>query len=398
MTRRLAALLTTIAALAVLAVACSADEAGDAGVDDPGADDPVPAAEADAAGSDDVDPEETSYPGDEWERLDATAAGFDPDALGDLVERARDAGSGCLVVARDGRLVVDEAWGPGSPGEPREAFSVTKSFTSVLTGIAQDRGELSLTDPAADHIASWRSTPSDQVTVEDLLANDSGREWSLALDYRELLGAPDKTTFAVELAQAEPPGAVWAYNNSAIQTLAAVLEAATGEPAASYAEEVLFGPIGMADSELSTDPSGGTLTFMGLRTTCQDLARFGHLVLHHGRWDGEQVVSAEYVEAATGAPSTDLAANYGLLFWLNRSGPLVTPTIATTGSTEGSEDDGQMVPGAPEDVCWALGFNNQVMAVLPSEGVVAVRLGPAPPAGQPFSFVELTEGVLEALG
>ena len=58
---------------------------------------------------------------------------------------------------------------------------------------------------------------------------------------------------------------------------------------------------------------------------------------------------------------------------------------------------GQLVPGAPEDVFWALGLNNQIVTVIPSEGIVAVRMGPKPPAEAPFTQTELTEGVLAAL-
>jgi hypothetical protein len=58
---------------------------------------------------------------------------------------------------------------------------------------------------------------------------------------------------------------------------------------------------------------------------------------------------------------------------------------------------GQLVPDAPEDAFWALGFRNQIVAVIPSEGIVAVRMGAAPPPGAPFTQAELTEGVLDAL-
>ena len=59
--------------------------------------------------------------------------------------------------------------------------------------------------------------------------------------------------------------------------------------------------------------------------------------------------------------------------------------------------DGQLVPGAPEDAFWALGFNDQIVAVIPSEGIVAVRLGAKPPPEAPFSRGELTTGVLAAV-
>ena len=67
---------------------------------------------------------------------------------------------------------------------------------------------------------------------------------------------------------------------------------------ADFAEEHLFEPIGMT-STINHDPSGNTLAFMGGQASCQDLARFGLLALNEGEWDGEQVVSADYVREAT---------------------------------------------------------------------------------------------------
>jgi CubicO group peptidase (beta-lactamase class C family) len=392
MLRRIVAL--TLSASLLALVACSDDDAAAPSGPEGSAVDAEPTTtEVDA-----------TFPGAQWATADPAEAGFDPAALDALSAEAEAADSGCLAVVRDGELVLDEGWGPGQVGEPRQAFSVTKSITSVLTGIAQDAGDLSIEQPAADFIPEWADTPADVVTVHDLLANDSGREWSLALDYRDMaVQAADKTQFGIDLEQTSPPGEVWAYNNSAIQTLSAVLEEATGQPATDLAAEQLLEPIGMADSTMTTDASGGTLTFMGLQTTCQDLARFGHLMLHDGSWDGEQVVAAEYVQQATGEPSTDLVDNYGLLFWLNRTGRMASPAIATaaTGATTETETqpetDGQMVPTVPDDTFWALGFQEQIVAVIPSEGIVAVRMGTKPPAEAPFTYAELTEGVLEAL-
>jgi CubicO group peptidase (beta-lactamase class C family) len=337
------------------------------------------------------------YPGAAWDQASAADAGFDPAALARLATAAEAGGSSCLVVTRDGALVDERYFGAGAAGVPAEAFSVTKSITSTLVGIAQDADDVDISDAAATYIPQWEGTPSAAVTVQDLLSNDSGRQWSLGLDYVELLRAPDKNAFAAGLGQDVPPGQTWAYNNSAIQALSEVLETATGEAPADYAERTLFEPIGMRDSELSTDAAGNTLTFMGLQTTCLDLARFGYLMLRGGSWDGEQIVSADYVEQATAVSSTDLNAGYGYLFWLNHRGPVASPIVATSGVGDNAIADGQLVPGAPDDIFWALGFNEQVVAVIPSEGIVAVRMGARPPAEAPFGRAELTTGVLSAV-
>ncbi len=373
-------------ALTAVVVACSPDEGSDAGPDPA---DPTT-----------TSPDDATYPGDEWATADPATAGFDPAALGRLDDAAAAAGSTCLVVTRDGAVVDEQYWAGATADSPREAFSVTKSVTSTLVGIAQDAGQLGLDDSAADYLPEWRGTESEAVTVENLVRNDSGRQWDFGTDYGEMaIGASDKTAFALALGQDAPPGDVWAYNNSAIQTLSAVLEAATGDDPVDYARTQLFEPLGMSHSTLTTDAAGNALTFMGLRTTCLDLARFGYLMLREGVWDGgDRVVSSAYVEQATGRSSTELNAAYGLLWWLNREGAIATPALATTGADDGSSPErGQLVAEAPDDVFWALGFRNQIVAVIPSEGVVAVRMGAAPPPGAPFGQAELTTGVLDAL-
>ena len=375
-------------ALALVAAACSTG--GDGGAAGGGA-----PADGDAAGA--AGDESVRFPGDEWDHVDAAEAGFDPAALDSLAASAEAGGSSCLVVTRDGAVVDERYFGGGAADVPAEAFSVTKSITSMLVGIAQDEGDLDTAQPAADFIPEWAGTPSADVSVEELLSNDSGRQWSLGLDYSELIRAPDKNAFAIGLGQDVPPGETWAYNNSAIQTLSAVLEAATGGSPSDLADRALFEPIGMDDSAMSTDAAGNTLTFMGLQTTCLDLARFGYLMLRGGAWDGEQVVSADFVEQATAVSSTELNAGYGYLFWLNHRGRIGSPALATSGEDSAAIADGQLVPEAPEDVFWALGFNDQVVAVIPSEGIVAVRMGAEPPPDAPFGRGELTTGVLAAV-
>ena len=277
-------------------------------------------------------------------------------------------------------------------------FSVTKSVTSTLIGIAQDEGSLRIEQPASTWITEWQGTPSESVTVRDLLSNASGREWSLGIDYGQLIRAPDATAFAIGLGQTSPPGQVWAYNNSAIQTLQRVLAAATGEDVATFARTRLFEPIGMAASSMGTDATGHALMYMGVRANCRDLARFGTLMARRGRWGSDQVVSEAWVDQATGRSSTPLNAAYGFLWWLNRPGP-IGDALSATGVGEPAEATGQLAPGAPEDMFWALGLGNQVVQIDPGSGTVVVRLGTAEFAPKPPTFgrADASRVVTEAL-
>ncbi len=339
-------------------------------------------------------------PGSDWATLPPAGAGFDEGRLDAIATRAEAAGSNCLLVARHGEIVYERYWKQTTPDTPQEVFSATKSYASTLVGIAQDEGRLRITDKASTYIPEWAGTASAEVTIQDLLSNDSGRHWDARTDYVQMAaGARDKTAFAIGLGQDAPPGTTWAYNNSAIQTLSAVLKRATGEDPSAYAKERLLDPIGMSHSVLKKDASGGTLTFMGLSSTCRDMARFGHLMLRKGTWDGRQVVSPGWVDAATGRSSQPLNAAYGYLWWLNRKGPIAGPLQATTGQAGGDEANGQLVPGAPDDMFFALGLGNQIIAVDPGSDTVIVRLGPGrPPAGAaPFTTKDAADVVTDAL-
>ncbi len=322
-----------------------------------------------ASGSADI------FPGASWERTDPGAAGLDPVKLEAI---ARDAGasqSTCLAVFRDGKLVADWYWNGTTADTPQEAFSVTKSFTSTLVGIAQDEGRLRIEDKASAYLPAWVGTPSDGVTLKDLLSNTSGRHWDLVTDYVTLTNAPDKVAFAVGLGQDTAPGRTWAYNNAAIQTFSAILRKATGEDAAAYAKRRLFDPIGMDHSAITHDQAGNTLMYMGLQSTCLDMGRFGHLLLHGGSWNGRQVVSRAYVEAATGRASQDLNGAYGYLFWVNRPGRMAGATHPATVGVDDGRPVVQWVPGAPEDMFWAAGVGGQTIQIDPGTRTVVTRIG-----------------------
>ncbi|NGN65505.1 beta-lactamase family protein [Streptomyces sp. A7024] len=338
------------------------------------------------------------YPGAEWERGDAARAGFNPAKLAELAADAQAKGSNCLVVVRHGKLVGEWYWNGTGPDSSQEVWSVTKSVTSTLAGIAESARQLDVDDRASKYIEPWAGTGSAAVTVEDLLSNDSGRHWSAGTDYGGLITTPDRTGLAVGLSQDAPPGEVWAYNNAAIQTLDDVLSAATGTEPAAYADKHLLGPLGMADSRMTKDPSGNTNTFMGLQSTCEDLARFGHLFLRDGRWKHDRVLPRRWVRAATGRPSQDISASYGYLWWLNHHGPVASdPLDPLTREESAAAPHTRLVPGAPGDMYWAIGLGGQVVQVHPDSDTIVVRLGPAT-FNETYTPADSARVVTEALG
>jgi CubicO group peptidase (beta-lactamase class C family) len=298
--------------------------------------------------------------------------GFDPQVLDQLAEEAAGFGSTCFLVARRGKVVLARYWNGGGADTPQEVYSVTKSVTSTLVGVAQADGDLSIDDPASSYIDDWTGTPSESVTVRQLLSGVSGRFWSMESD-QDLIQAADRTAYAVGLDQQETPGTEWVYNNAAVQTLDAVLRSATGTDPASFATERLFAPLGMDHTWMTQDGSDhSTNVFFGLQSTCPDLARFGTLFAQDGMWNGQQVVPRAWVREAVGEPSQQLNAAYGLLWWLNFKGAVEPP---------GGGDADQLVPRAREELFAAQGLGGQVVLVDPRSDTVVVRLGGGEDAG-----------------
>ncbi len=297
------------------------------------------------------------YPDAEWKAVDPATKNIDPATLKAFADSVNTGASNCALTVKDGEIVQEDYWNGTTAETRQEVWSATKSITSTLVGIAQDEGKLKIDQKASDYITEWKGTPSESITIENLLSNDSGRAWDFETDYYKMAaGAKDKSAFAAGLGQQFPPGEHWEYNNSAIQTLETVLEKATGQDVEAYAKAKLFGPIGMGTT-ITHDPSGNTLAFMGAQASCRDMARFGYLALRQGAWKDQQVVSSAWINEAT-KTSQSLNPGYGYLWWVNGKG-----------------EKGRSWPDLPDDAYAALGLGSQIVLVVPSRNLVMVRLG-----------------------
>ena len=346
------------------------------------------------------------HPGSSWQKVAPAKVGLNAKALSQIAQTAKQGKSNCLVVVRYGKIAGEWYWRGTTPSTTQDVYSMTKSVSSTLVGIAQDEGKLKVGDSASRWIPQWRGTPAAAVKVRDLLSMDSGRQWSFLTDYVSFLHATNRTAFAVGLSQQHKPGQVWAYNNAAVQTLQPVLQGATRRSVTGFAAAKLFGPLGMSRTRMTTDPAGNAQMFEGVQSTCRDMARFGVMMLNRGRWGTKQIVSGSWISRATGRPSTRLNAGYGYLWWLNHYGVLASPESATSLShaLNPSTKKGRIAPGAPDDLYWALGLGNQLVQVDPATQTVVVRLGtpeisPKPPTFGPAQASKVvTQAVVHKRG
>jgi CubicO group peptidase (beta-lactamase class C family) len=231
-----------------------------------------------------------------------------------------------LLIIRNGYIVADATFYPFAQGHLHDLASVTKSFMSTLIGIAIDQGYIeSVEQPVLDFFPDRTVANLDAnkgaMTLEDLLTMRSGFECNEDVT-SQMLPSPDWVQFALDLPMVAEPGTLHSYCDPNSHLLSAILQNTTGMSALAYAQEQLFGPLGVSDVSWSSDPQGRSFGAANMRLTPHDMAKLGYLFLNEGLWDGQQVVSAAWVETATSALTQDSSGyvDYGYQWWVDPSG------------------------------------------------------------------------------
>ncbi|HEX2546327.1 MAG TPA: serine hydrolase [Ramlibacter sp.] len=301
-----------------------------------------------------------AWPGTEWETSTPEAQGMDSAVLAQLVEYGRNAKMDSLLVVRNGRIVLDAYYAPFAPGMRHRVNSVTKAFVGALTGIAIARGDLpSVETPMSDVVRGdaalaqrWAG-----MTLQHVLEGTSGVNWKEPLDGGSAVDAiamgraPDWKQYVLQRPLARPPGSSFDYNSGITHLLSAVLAERTGMPTQAYAQQHLFGPIGIGGYRWRTDPQGVATGGWGLYLAPRDMARFGLLYLRGGEWNGRQVLPRAWTQRVFDArvPMTVPGFAYGDFWWAYQR---LRAYLAS-------------------------GYLGQAILVLPDEGIVAVMTGRA---------------------
>lgn len=252
------------------------------------------------------------FPDDAFPPSTPAAEGLDPAPLRACVSAidARGIPIHGLLVVRRGRRVL-EAYGAEEgraldPDDLRKLHSTTKTFTGMLIGLALADGRIpSLDARAVDFFApgelAARDPRADRIRIEDLLTMRSGIAYTEgdAADGNVLSTAPCGATAFLTRPLAAEPGVRWNYSTADSQILAEVLRRAHGRSLLDLARARLFEPLGIRAVEWETDAGGTHCGGTGMRLRVRDLARFGWMLLERGRWKGEEVVPAAWVEQAT---------------------------------------------------------------------------------------------------
>ena len=274
--------------------------------------------------------EERPWPTDGWDTVDPDEIGIDPSIFETATSRLRSETPtlSALVVAVGGRLAF-EYYADGFAGDATtDIWSSTKSVTSALIGIAIGDGLLTLDDRIGDLLGARIPAGADpataDITVGNLLTMSSGWDWDGTVDYANLDNADDWAARTLSLPIVADPGETFTYNSGNCHVMSVILQTVSGRTLREFAQERLFGPIGVEIDDWLASPQGETAGGWGLFLTPRQMASFGYLMLNGGAWDGEQIVPADWVTESTAfqimpSPTNDFGGGtgYGYYWWLD---------------------------------------------------------------------------------
>ena len=208
-----------------------------------------------------------------------------------------------LLVVRDGVLIGERYYRGASASDLLPINSVTKSISSMLVGLAVERGTIaSLSEPVArllpEAAAKMPDSPLAGVTLEQILSGRSGLSFDV-FNTNELANAPDPIQFAMSLPRTQPAGSRWTYNDPVVGLLSPVLGRAEGRDLAALALRDLFAPLGIQRFAWRRDRLGQPLSYGGLALRTRDLAKLAWTMADGGVWRGRQVLPKHWVAQST---------------------------------------------------------------------------------------------------
>ncbi len=268
------------------------------------------------------------------------------------------------LVIQDEKILYEKYWDGYSDSSYSNSFSAGKAIVSLLVGIALDEGKINnLDQPVGDFLPSYDSGLEKKLTIRHLLTMSSGLDWQEEYSTpfsptAQAYYGSDINALMYDLNIIEEPGLEFDYLSGNTQLLAMVLEAATGMRISNYASDKIWKHIGARDDALwSLDRENGMeKAYCCFNTNVRDFARFGQLILNKGMWNGQQIVSEEYLNEAispadylTDKESGKKVDFYGFQWWIVNY-------------------KGHQIP-------YMRGILGQYIFVIPEKNAVVVRLG-----------------------
>ena len=317
------------------------------------------------------------WPTDSWRTADPETLGVDDQRLADMFTQIADSEHlvEAVVVVKDGYIVAEGYREPFARDDMHEIHSCTKSLTGAAVGLAISDGAVSGVDASLSELFPDHVGVSADIRLEDLLTMRTGLRSRDSYLYRfqglrAMQQSGDWLEFALGLPAESDPGTRFDYSNVSSFLLGAAVEQSTGRSMEGLIASRVFAPLGITTYAWPRSPRGITLGYSALRLRARDLAKFGLLYLHDGRWEDRQIIPERWVEASwtRHVRAGTLAPFYGYQWWLDDQGTAM-----------------------------ALGYRGQYLIVAPDQNLVVVFLGTLQDRGFQYPEVLYRRFVLPAV-
>ena len=298
--------------------------------------------------------------GTTWETVTPQSLGWCTDKTDSLYNYLKSTNSKAFIVLKNGRIVLEKYFGTFTRDSSWYWASAGKTLTGFTVGIAQQEGFLKIQDTTSKYLGrGWTTAPlskEDKITIRNQLTMTTGLDDGVA---------DVSCTLPSCLQYKADAGTRWAYHNAPYTLLDKVIEAATGSTLNAYVQSKVRSKIGMTGLYLKI--GNDNVNF----STPRSMARFGLLLLNKGTWNVTPILlDTGYVRQMVNT-SQNINPSYGYLTWLNGKTALMVPTSQVVLPTS-------LSPQAPADMFAALGKNGQLINVVPSQGLVFIRMGDNP--------------------
>lgn len=254
------------------------------------------------------------WPTKEWRTCAPEEVGMDPEKFRELNEEIlllmeMHVDIHGVLIVKDGYIVAEQYYSEDySVNSLHHIASCTKSITSALYGIALEKGYLQSVD---QHVYDFfpeyqilnQSELKESITLEHMLTMSAGLEWyemeypygDDRNTYRQWIDQGGGVQFVLNRPMIAAPGEEYSYNTGASHVLSGILQKVTGVRTDSFALEHLFTPMGIDDYYWPIDSRGIANGGSAMKLIPRDMARFGHLYLMDGIWDGKRIIPETWV-------------------------------------------------------------------------------------------------------
>jgi CubicO group peptidase (beta-lactamase class C family) len=213
-----------------------------------------------------------------------------------------------VLIAKDNQLIYEQYFNGYTKDSLHDSRSSFKSITSLLVGIAVDKGFIkNINQKVYEFFPEYPSLKTDPLkkllTIKNLLEMKSGfdcEEFNDTKDCEDTMSlSKDWVEYSLHLPMKNKPGEIWAYTSINPMILSGILKKVTHMSVKDFAKKYFFDPLGISSYRWTVDPSGNAMTAGSFYFRPLDMLKIGQLVENKGIYNHKQIISKKWIEQST---------------------------------------------------------------------------------------------------